>query len=137
MNIMDLVNYFFNLFKPNKQIPLPQFIVPYIKKPNRCKFIDISSKSNNSEYINFIEEKDFANNNIVYGFDVYNRFFLSVKNKNINNYCVIKTIFQRFSDNPSYLVLIDSESDKSIGWYVHRIDIPFEFTDFFDLLNQS
>jgi len=73
------------------------------------RYLNIKNKISYNGYIDFIEKKDFdkLNTNIVYGYDMHDRFFLSflfyTKYKE-RVYFKILTIFQRYSNDENFYI---------------------------------
>lgn len=91
----------------------PEFLHKYINFDSEymlnAKNMDIPHKYSFTGYIDFIEFKNFDNEdyktNILYGYDHYNRFYISVLyNDLILNKKNIVTFFQRYSEQKTYFV---------------------------------
>lgn len=89
------------------------------------RYLDIKNRISLNGCINFINKCDFdnLNTNILYGYDIHDRFFFSfifftfIKNK---KYYKIITIYQRYIDNDLYL----SSQDKLISYpYIEKFII--------------
>ena len=85
-------------------------IPPYIKKYiNVCnpkismRQVFIGQRKGATGYLDFINNDDFLTDNIVYGYDCYNRFFISVmynENKNVNvNNAATTNSYSYYSNN--------------------------------------
>jgi len=110
---------------------------------------NIKNRISYTGYIDFIQKKDFdkLNTNIIYGYDMHDRFFLSflfyTKYKN-NIYYKILTIFQRYSNDENFYVTCQ---DKLYNYpYVEKLYILnntiYSFNDqfikdIFSLLNDK
>ena len=73
-----------------------------------AKKIDIDSNTGSTGYIDFLRPNHFNSTNIIYGYDCYNRFFISIiYDKKVNNIVTtnnVITFFQRYSDNDYFYV---------------------------------
>lgn len=91
----------------------PEFFHKYINFNSKyllnAKHMDIPDKYSFTGYIDFIQLEDFVNDNyktnILYGYDNYNRFYISILYRDlIMNKTKIVTFFQRYIEQKSYFV---------------------------------
>ena len=76
-----------------------------------------------THYIDFIKYSDFENTNIIYGYDKFSRFYISVKYKNDNindenndeNNEYITTFFQRYTDDLFFYVCCQNTFLSFVG----------------------
>lgn len=104
----------------------PEALLDFIGRDNVSKYgeqIDIGSRVGMTGYIDFLRKRDFPENKcIIYGLDVYKRFFVSVLIRVFENdepMNKVFTIFQRYSDNFCYFVnggdyLIGTSNDQGL-----------------------
>jgi len=116
---------------------IPSFISNYLTKPSKARYVDVNTRVGHTGYIDFIEKSDFVDTNIIYGYDSYDRFFMSIlylKNGNPQ----IMTLFQRFQEDPLKFVTCSQTISGVVD--AHRFDdrpLPDEYVHFFDLINNS
>ena len=116
---------------------IPIFISKHLTNFSKAKRIDVNTRVGHTGYIDFIEESDFPNTNIVYGYDSYDRFFLSILFLK-NGKKQIMTLFQRYQEDDLKFVTCAQTISGVVD--VHRFDgrpLPDEYVQFFDLINNS
>jgi len=123
---------------------LPSFIEKYIDNKENIKNIDIGNNKGLKDYIDFLDIDNFDNSNVVFGYDVYNRFFISVIYKNVNypKYPLIMTIFQRYTYEKYFYVSCDNTFIKhniveTFDFNKEMALLPFQFENFFKLINNG
>lgn len=108
-----------------------------------AKKINIGLQVGGTGYIDFITPSYFNNTNIIYGYDRYDRFFISIMYDRINNNKKttnnVITFFQRYSDNGYYYVNggqsfygYSQVSNFNFNGNINNMDIQFNV--FFDLI---
>ena len=139
-NIIYLNKYREYLIKKKN---FPHFILDNIidEKLFLLKEMCIDGELGATGYIDFINYKYFDGNNIAYGHDRYNRFFISIlydidSFKSKNN---VITLFQRYSYNEYFYVT--GGDDLSIGEQTYDFKnykiCNQVIKDFFDLINKN
>jgi len=116
---------------------IPSFISNHLKDPSKAQYIDVNTRVGHTGYIDFIEESDFKNTNLIYGYDSYDRFFMSILFLK-NGRKQIMTLFQRYQEDNLKFVTCAQTISGVVD--VHRFDdrpLPDEYVQFFDLINNS
>ena len=124
---------------------IPECLKMYITNQSNLKSIFIGKRYGPTDYIDFINVRDFESrqSSVVYGYDCFQRFFISVLYTSLtepDKPKKIMTLFQRFTSNKSFFVTCGStflfESDVKIFEATsHGIDPQIK--DFFELINKS
>jgi len=136
----SLFNLKFNLFYWVDAIP--PHIKIHINKDIDIFKIDIKNRSGDTGYIDFITKEDFpTGSNVVYGYDKFNRFFLSVL------YCETKqpehhhimTIYERYSNDPHLIVSAGYKFIENVvaTWNLRSDTMDPQITNFFKLINNE
>jgi len=128
LNVIDITNI--KISKIKKIIP--EFLSKYIDFNSKYMLnsinIDIGNKFGITGYIDFFRNNHFSNDeyttNIIYGYDNIQRFFISVRYKDmITNKHKIVTFFQRYPMDNNYYVSCQS------SFVYENMCVTFRFTD--------
>jgi hypothetical protein len=136
----SLLNLKLNFFYSANVVP--PHIKVYINENIDIKKIDIKNKSGDTGYIDFIIKEDFpVGSNVVYGYDKFNRFFLSVlycETKRPEYYHVM-TIFERYSNDPHLIVSAGYKFIENVvaTWNLSLDRMDSQIANFFKLINDG
>jgi len=124
----------------------PKFFHKYINFNSKylvnAKHMDIPNKCSFTGYIDFIQLENFVNDNyktnILYGYDNYSRFYISILYRDliINNIKIV-TFFQRYIEQKSYFVSCQHtfiSSTYCATWNFRYTDQTL--TEYYDILFQ-
>lgn len=150
LKLLDKINLYNQIIKKYKYIEkiFPSFIFNSINdKSNNldltnfkylinAKNVSLENKTGITSYIDFITKKYFIDTNIIYGYDCFNRFFISLLYDNESKKNNIITFFQRYSDD-KYLYVNCMNTFLNIittHYFLNENIIDLQFRIFCDLI---